>query len=66
MVRMVDRNVQGRDTVAGGATAVVSPSGEPVTRTTDELLSEAVLLLRAVVIGLEELTQVDLLKEVGL
>ena len=67
MTQAFNRQTQGRDTGAGGSSAaVVSPSGLPVTRTTDELLSELVLLARAIVLGLEGAKEVDLFAMVGL
>ena len=63
MVRMVDRNVQGRETAEGSATAVVSPSGEPIPATTEELLAEILRCQRAIVLGLSILTETDLWAE---
>ena len=66
---MLNRQPEGRDTGEGSSgTAIVDPGGGRVAKTTDELLQEQNLLLRAMVIGLAELIGKgkDLFKEVGL
>ena len=64
MVRMIDRNPQGRDTAEGIATAVIDPSGKSLKKTTEELLTELLLYQKAIVLGLTIMTDTDLLSEV--